>query len=447
MLRLVRVRWQACLLAALVAVTLPAIGAHAAVPPAPVAYRFDGGGHGHGIGMSQYGAYGMALNGYRAARIIAHYYRGATASPAALPRNISVGLLQADIDPLTGRRLRQILVRGLAPPGARRGPVRVSGYGRRGRPLHRNLRGGVTYSIRPDAGGTGMSVFGPAGRVFGPARLWGGAGLLVRYQAAGAGRPFALLRLPQAGLTLRWGRVFVRAVRDDQRRWRPRAVLSIGVNAYLRGLGEMPTSWPMAALRAQAIAARSYTLAALRARGQHRGRSVWSGCDCVVYADTRDQSYRGWDKEHGRRGDRWVRAVDGTGSLVVRYGGRVVPAFYSASSGGKTQSNTAWGGRPLPYLPVQADRWDCASVGRRCASPRNPNWRWRVELPAGQVSRLLAPLGVGALRGIQVTRRDSADRVRTAKVRGSRGAVTVTGATLVRLLGLKSRLFTVTALR
>jgi SpoIID/LytB domain protein len=447
MFRLVRVRWRACLLAALVVVTLPAVGARAAAPPAPIAYRFDGGGYGHGIGMSQYGAYGMALNGYSAAGIIAHYYRGAAASRAALPRTISVGLLQAGLDPLTGGRLSQVLVHGLAPPGARRGPVRVSGYGPRREPLRRDLPGGVTYSIRPDAGGAGMSVFGPAGRVFGPARLGAGAGLLVRYQAASAGRPFALLRLPQARLTLRWGRVFVRAVRDDQRHWRPRAVLSIGVNTYLRGLGEMPSSWPTAALRAQAIAARSYALAAAGTRGQHRGRAVWSGCDCALYADTRDQSYRAWSKESGLMGRRWVSAVDGTGSLVVRYGGRVVAAFYSSSSGGRTQSNAAWGGAPLPYLPVQADRWDCASVGRHCASPRNPNWRWRVERPAAEVSRLLAPLGVGAVHGIRVTRLDRAARVRTARVSGGRGAVTVAGATLVRLLGLRSRLFTVTALR
>jgi hypothetical protein len=59
----------------------------AAAPAAQAATRLTitGAGFGHGIGMSQYGAYGMARNGYSSSSIIAHYYRGASASPAALP--------------------------------------------------------------------------------------------------------------------------------------------------------------------------------------------------------------------------------------------------------------------------------------------------------------------------------------------------------------------------
>jgi SpoIID/LytB domain protein len=441
MVRAVRARWQACLLAVLLVLALSPVSARATPPTPPSAFRFDGRGYGHGIGMSQYGAYGMALSGHSSAGIIAHYYRGATASPAVLPRTISVGLLQARLDPLTGGRLRQVLVRGLALPGARgSGPVTVSGYGPQGEPLRRDLPGGVTYSVRPGAGG--MSVFGPAGRVFGPARLGTGAGLTLRYQGAPGGQAAALLRLPQAGRTLRWGRVQVRAVRDDHGVPRPRAVLVIGVNAYLRGLAEMPSSWPMAALKAQAVAARSYALAAIGARGQHREQAVWSGCDCAIYPDTRDQYYSGWDKEGGLSGARWVSAVDGTGSRVVRYSGQVVSAVYSSSSGGMTQSNSAWGSAPLAYLPVQPDQWDCASVGGQC---RNPNWRWLQQRPSAAVSRSLESLGAGVVTGIQVTQRDSSGRIRIARVSGSRGAVTVTGGTLQRLLGLKSRLFAVTA--
>jgi hypothetical protein len=74
--------------------------AHAAVPRF---YQFDGGGYGHGIGMRQYGAYGMGLRGVSAGRIIGYYYRGAQARPASLPAGIRVGLLQAS---LGGRRVR-----------------------------------------------------------------------------------------------------------------------------------------------------------------------------------------------------------------------------------------------------------------------------------------------------------------------------------------------------
>jgi len=431
------------LFAALIVLTLlalPVAGARAAGSAVPSAFRFDGSGFGHGIGMSQYGAYGMALGGYSSSSIIARYYRGASAGTTSLPETISVGMLQAGLDPLTGGRLDQVLVRGMELPGTGgSGTVVVSGYGPDGRPWRRYLPGGTTWSVRPEV--AGMSVFGPNGRVFGPTTLEAAGGLTLRYGVGRGVRVPALLQLPQTGRTLRWGRLEVRAVRDDHGVLRPRATLVIGVNAYLRGLAEMPSLWPAAALRAQAIAARSYAVAMAATRGQHRDQAIWTGCDCAVYADPRDQYYRGWAKEGGLGGARWVAAVDGTGSLVVRYGGAVVPAFYSSSSGGMTQSSAVWGGAALPYLPVQPDPWDCAGAG--C---RNPNWRWRERRAAAAVSASLAPLGVGTVTGIQVTWRDSSGRVRGARVSGTRGVATVSGGTLLRLLRLKSTRFTVTAL-
>ena len=442
--RMVRGRWRACLLAALVVLPLqaavPATGTAAAARAVPTAFRFSGGGYGHGIGMSQYGAYGMALGGFSSASIIAHYYRGASASPASLPATIRVGMLQAGLDPLTGGRLGRVLVRGAALRVGGSGTIVASGLGPRGELRRRYLAGRVTYSIRPEAGG--MSVFGPAGRVFGPTTLRGGRGLTLRYGVGAGVRVPALLQLPQSERTLRWGRLEVRAVRDSRGALRPRAVLVIGVNAYLRGLAEMPSLWPAAALRAQAIAGRSYALAAVAARGQHRGQTSWTGCDCAVYADTRDQAYTGWAKEGGFAGSRWVAAVDGTGSQVVRYRGQVVQAFYSSSSGGMTQSNAIWGSAPLAYLPVQTDPWDCARAGGRC---RNPNWRWVAQRSAASVSSSLAPLGVGTVTGIQVTWRDSSGRVRGARVSGTRRTASVKGSTLLRLLHLKSTRFRVTA--
>ena len=105
-------------------------------------------------------------------------------------------------------------------------------------------------------------------------------------------------------------------------------------NRYLRGLAEMPGSFANEALRAQAIAARSYALVAVRVGGQHYGYGRWDGCDCAVccavYATVRDQAYAGYAKELGYHGSRWVGAVRGTGSLVVRYGTRILQAFYSS---------------------------------------------------------------------------------------------------------------------
>jgi SpoIID/LytB domain protein len=74
-------------------------------------------------------------------------------------------------------------------------------------------------------------------------------------------------------------------------------VAVIPFNRYLRGLAEVPGSFANEALRAQAIAVRSYALAAVRARGQRSGHGSWDGCDYAVYATVRDQHYAGYAKE------------------------------------------------------------------------------------------------------------------------------------------------------
>ena len=398
---------------------------------APSAWRFDGAGYGHGIGMSQYGAYGMARRGVSAARIVSFYYGGAQARPATLPPELRVGLLQAGRDPRAGGRLARILVRGVPVPGfSGSGVIRVSGFATSGRVHTRHLAGNVTWSIRPEAGGT--SVFDPFGRrVFGPTRR--GAGVVVRYRG-GAGRP-ALLQLPQTGHQLRWGRLEVNRVTDERGVARPRAVAVLPFNGYLRGLGEMPGSFSMEALKAQAIAARSYALYAVLARGQHGGAGGWDGCDCAVFGDVRDQYYAGYAKETGTDGRRWVAAVHATRTLVVRVGGRVVQAFYSSSSGGYTSSNAQWGSARRPEFPSRPDPDDRAGG-------RNPNHRWTVRLSAATVSDSLRGYGVGTVLAMRETRVASwGYRVSAVRVRGTRKTVTLTGAQLRAALGLKSTKF------
>jgi stage II sporulation protein D len=125
---------------------------------------------------------------------------------------------------------------------------------------------------------------------------------------------------------------------------------------------------------------------------------------------------------------------------MVGFGGRVVQALYSASSGGRTQSAAVWGGPAPSYLRVQRDPWDCAGGGGPC---RNPDWRWAQVRSAAAVSTVLRGLGVGRVTAIQVTRRDDSGRVRAAEVSGTGGSTAVAGATLRRLLGLRSTRFTV----
>jgi SpoIID/LytB domain protein len=408
-------------------------GPRAAAPPghaaasAPAAFRFSGGGFGHGVGMGQYGAYGMALRGRRAATILGFYYGGAVPRGASLPAAVRVGVLQAPRDPRTGRRLTQVLVRGLRVPGlGSGGTIAAGGVDKRRRHVATSLPGNVTYAVRPDRGG--VSLFAGSKRVFGPTSA--GTGVRLRFQE-GRRLP-ALLALPQAGRTLRWGRLEVSLVREAGA-FRLRAVAVMPFNAYLRGLAEMPSSWPLQALEAQAIAGRGYALATIRDHGQHRDAGRWDGCDCGVYAGVRDQYWIGWAKERGPLGGRWVTAVRLTGSRVVTWRGRLVRAFYSSSSGGHTAD-----GSGLPWLPSRTDP-DDAALGH------NPNHHWVAVRSASAVSTALRGYRVGTVVRLRVRVADASGRARSIEVTGTRRRLVLSGPIVRRLLGLKSTKFRIAA--
>ena len=433
MLKLRRVRTFAAVGALAVALGLLTGPSDPAAVAAPSSFTIVGGGYGHGVGMSQYGAHGMALRGAGAGRIISFYYGGAQARPATLPAFVRIGLLQAGHDPSAGGRLGRVLVKGVEVPGrGGSGRFSVSGVTPGGRTLRRTLSGHVTWSIKPESGGT--SVFDPSRRrVFGPTRSR--TGVVVRYETA---LPPARLSLPQTGQQLRWGRLDVSLVRDERGALRPRAIAVMPVNRYLRGLGEMPGSFASAALRAQAIAARSYAFVTTRIRGQHSGRGLWYGCDCAVYASVRDQLYGGYANEVGTYGRRWVTAVSGTGSWVVRWRGRTVQAFYSSSSGGYTSSNAQWGSAPLPWFPARVDPYD-----RGGGAHPNPNHTWTVRVSAASLG---ARLGVGTATAVREVKPKSwGYRVSTITVTGvkdgRRTSVTLTGTRFQTALRLKSTKF------
>ena len=108
---------------------------------------------------------------------------------------------------------------------------------------------------------------------------------------------------------------------------------------YVKGVlaGEMKNDWPLEALKAQAIAARSYALANL-------GKRASSGYDLKDTPE--DQAYGGASAETVKTNE----AVDSTTGLVLTYNTKVVPAYYSASAGGKTINASAVWGNDLPFI-------------------------------------------------------------------------------------------------
>jgi stage II sporulation protein D len=355
---------------------LIALGLGALVVPSAAAapdWVIKGRGFGHGAGMSQYGAYGYARHGKGYRFILGHYYRGTRV---------------ATVSPRTVRVLLYIGHSDVAFSGA------SSACGR-------NLDPGRGY--RAHRSGSAVTLLGAGGN-----RL---AGCGARLRAEGAGG-----RVSIASAGRYRGALEVVPTRSDPGSLN--VVNAVSVNRYVQGViaGEMPSDWPMAALRAQAVAARSYGLA-----------TGVGGNGFDLYDDTRSQVYGGIDGETARTN----AAATGTANEVVLYNGRIARTYFFSTSGGRTENvEFAFiGADPVPYLKSVNDPYDGLS----------PLHTWRLRIPHATMQSRLAGHVSGRLRRIEVTKRGVSPRIVRARLVGSAGTTMIRGDTLQHALGLYDR--------
>lgn len=388
-----------------------------------------GGGWGHGIGMSQYGAYGRAQRGDSSTQILQHYYSGSSVTKKDMSK-IRVGLLQTrSAINLSPRKFR--VDGGLITFKEKGRPGKIA----RGRP-------GATFRVEPSTTGgmrlykNGNLVKKDGRRVFGsPKRP-----VLVQYAKQGS-----MVHVDDKNTSYAYGRLEIGSYQSSScgAGFCLRLVVKLPMQKYLYGLGEVPSSWPEASLRSQAVAGRTYAYEKIRRLGQHR-----FPCDCAVYDSVIDQAYIGDSKRTGSGiyWDDWKGAVNATKGQVILYNGSPIQALYSSSSGGHTENNeNVWGGTPLPYLRGVPDAPDSVSA--------NPNHKWRVEMSwsrfedefqaaynIGELERfrIMDPLGVSG----RVTVVKSQDRG-GVKIVGSRNTYRDSGWDMRSLLSLKDTLFSV----
>ncbi len=202
------------------------------------------------------------------------------------------------------------------------------------------------------------------------------------------------------------------------------AVNEVAMEQYLYGVvpAEMPSKWPVEALKAQAVAARTYTVAKLGDMASH-------GYDLKPTTD--HQVYGGAAKEKPETN----YAVDATRGEILTYNGTPIPAFYCSAAGGYTDSaETVWGGRPIPYLLPVPD-----------FDQEAPSYVWQSQLSASTLRSAMGKLGVsiGEIVGLEPLARGYSGRVKTLVVRGTQGTKTVSGERFRWATGLKSSLFNV----
>lgn len=360
-------------------------------------FNLTGNGWGHSLGMSQYGALGQAKEGRSYTGILGYYYQGTYVAGVSVPDRLRVGILQ---------NLQSLDFSGSG-PGYQ---IRVGG----------STWGASSGVWNLTAVSGGLRLRDPWG---GTADIGSSTAQLYGFEEAGA-----RITLAQNGLS--YGRGYIEVVKSSDSAFH--VVVVVSYDKYLYGLGEMPSSWPSEALKAQAVAGRTYALYKARTSGNHR-----PGCDCTVFSSTLDQAYVGWSKEAGPYGARWRQAVDSTSSQVVLYGGNPILAAYHSSSGGHTEANEdVWSGSPLPYLRPVPDPWS--------QIPENPYRTWSVSFTAGEIA---SAFGMDAVGSLDLSRRTQGGGLAWAVIHGVEGGRAVSkwvkGTSFRAALRLRSiRVFT-----
>ena len=200
-----------------------------------------------------------------------------------------------------------------------------------------------------------------------------------------------------------------------------RTVNNVLLENYVKGVvpAEMPTSWAANAVRAQAVAARSY---AVRLQ-KFAGNVGYDICDTTAC-----QVYRGMAHET-TGGNAAVKATTGT---IVTYRGVVALTQYASSNGGHSARGD------YPYLAAKRDPYDGVIKSQA----------WTRTLSASSISR--AWPSVGTVKQLQITSRDGAGawggRVKAIRIIGTSRTATVSGTTFQYMFGMRSSLYMVTDL-
>lgn len=230
------------------------------------------------------------------------------------------------------------------------------------------------------------------------------------------------------------------AVSDSARTLRVLAgntVLEMTLADYLVGVtaAEMPAAFAPEALKAQAVAARTYTLYKLFSGGNHGDTAdicTDSAC-CQAYIGMED-ARTGWGEQADAYELRIRTAVAATDGEVILYGGVPILAVFHSSSAGLTRAAGQVWQSDLPYLRPVTSPEDGAAI---------PDYYSRVEFSQAELKeKLLARLPETVLTGevsdwLKNAVRDSAGSVETVEV----GGVTARGSTVRAALGLRSACF------
>ena len=378
-------------------------------------FLFKGRGNGHGLGMSQWGARGRAGAGDDDSKILAAYYKDSRIDSRDTSGLVRIALTHGPID------LARPWPRVFGPIPFVAEPVTVDGYPQLSGVAGELLGFGVSQGGVPEA------------------FLQAADGL--HRTSVSLTRPLVIHSPSAAGIRTNILQTMGGDFRSGAEQWRYSGALRIipkgGANVlpvsvlpiedYLKGVvpAEMPPYWGVEALKAQAIAARTYAM-----------RKISGSGDFDLEGNQFDQAYSGLTEQVKASND----AVDATRGQVLTYNGQLLSALYMASGGGHTENSEYgfihWnhGLKPaanFPYLRGIADPLD-----------RAPSWQIGPFSPT-DAARILRDndedLG-DRLVGIDILQKGPSGRALGVRLRGSSKTDEISGPVLRAWFGLPDTL-------
>ena len=368
----------------------------------PETFNFQGTGYGHGVGLSQIGARGKALNGEDAHSILSYYYGATQIVSLADDQNIRVNvghlLTQATLKSGTQGSVLN-LYSGDVGEDLAAIPVATALF-----------KSGILFTQQ----GSKISAYlvtGKNSQLIGTNSMWSTRWSGTRYLD---GIPSTVsLKVNAKSVKYRYGQIQVKSVKAPIIGHRMEITNSVRIHdEYLFGVGEVPSSWPTQALIAQGIASRSYALSKLGIPKR--------ACDCNVYNNISDQSFVGFSKEtEAIYGPLWKAAVQASSTSentgeVITLNNLPITAFFTSSSGGQTETSVNAWGQERSFTSSVADPYSQDAT----LNPRYFTWIRSLTQPVLAKAFLLPDVV-----GLTINSRNSTGTVATITATSSDGKV------------------------
>jgi len=387
---------------------------------APEKFSFTGSGYGHGVGMSQIGARAKALAGESATAILSYYYSGTQVETATDTQILRINI---------GHLLKSAKVRSDS-SGAKL--QLFSGILSERKTASEFLTLPSKTTLNVDLSDSDLNISTTRGTE--TTQITTGKSFTLRWSGTRhmEGAPTVLSITTNAIVNkYRYGQIQFRIIKDKLLGNRLEIINSVRLqDEYLWGIGEVPSSWPVAALQAQAIASRTYALA--------KANRIRSACNCHLYGSISDQSFVGFSKESEEfYGKFWKSAVESTTGQIITYDGLPITAYFTSSTGGVTEtSEDAWG----TATPFTQSVPDSASADI-ALNPRFATWSRQITQSVIAAAFLLPDV-----LSLQVLSLNPAGTVDLIQATSSKGVTaTLTGETFRSRSKLPSAWFSLVA--